>query len=87
RPTLCQEGGWSFIQRSDLVVNEWLHSGEKPCKYLECGKSFSQIYHLVHHQNADTKENTHTGEQPYTCRECKKKFSDCSNLICHQNIH
>ncbi|NXM51992.1 ZNF3 protein, partial [Illadopsis cleaveri] len=51
---------------SDLVVQQQLHDREKPCKCLECGKSFSQSSHLICHQNI------HTGEGPYMCKECGK---------------
>ncbi|NWU29103.1 ZN660 protein, partial [Dyaphorophyia castanea] len=55
-----------FIQSSNLVVHEQLHVGEKPCKCLERGKSFSHTSHLfIHHQ-------VHTGEWPYKCLECGK---------------
>ncbi|XP_014117598.1 PREDICTED: zinc finger protein 572-like [Pseudopodoces humilis] len=38
-----------FIQRSNLVVHEQLHAGEKPYRCLECGKSFSCSSHLIPH--------------------------------------
>ncbi|KFO52492.1 Zinc finger protein with KRAB and SCAN domains 1, partial [Corvus brachyrhynchos] len=53
-------------QRSELVVHEQLHDGEKPHKCGECGKSFSRSSDLICHQMI------HSGERPYECPECGK---------------
>ncbi|NWS19193.1 ZN180 protein, partial [Pachyramphus minor] len=55
----------SLSQSSDLVVQQQLHSREKPYKCSEYGKSFRQSSHLAYHQ-------LHTGELPYNCLKCRK---------------
>ncbi|NXF78387.1 ZKSC2 protein, partial [Sclerurus mexicanus] len=53
-------------QSSNLVLQEQLHTGEKPHKCLGCEKSFMKSYHLSCHQRI------HGGEQPYRYGECGK---------------
>ncbi|XP_059346550.1 zinc finger protein 397-like [Ammospiza nelsoni] len=80
RPTLSQEGEHSFSRNLELVVHGQLHDGQKPHKYLECGKSFRQSSTLI-------SQRIHAGEWPYECGECGKGFSSSSALVIHQRIH
>ncbi|NWV07653.1 ZN239 protein, partial [Ptilonorhynchus violaceus] len=54
----CQDGSRRSRWSSELVVQQQLHTKQKPYKCLECGMSFSTSSSLhIHHR-------VHTGERP-----------------------
>nr|XP_056700805.1 zinc finger protein with KRAB and SCAN domains 7-like [Euleptes europaea] len=77
----CVQCGKYFKYRSQLLVHQRLHKGEKPFECSECRKRFSQRGHLEMHQR------THTGEKPFECSECGKRFNYSSTLHQHQRTH
>nr|XP_056715961.1 zinc finger and SCAN domain-containing protein 2-like [Euleptes europaea] len=68
-------------RRSQLLLHQRIHPGEKPFECSECGKRFKQSVSLQQHLR------THTEEKPFECSECGKRFHYRVLLHYHQRTH
>ena len=77
----CIICGKLFQRRNALLINERIHTGEKPYKCDVCEKEFTQSSSLALHKRI------HTGDKHYVCDFCKKSFTQSSDLTKHYRIH
>lgn len=74
----CETCAKTFQYLSRLVRHWATHSGDA-CG--ECGRAFSQLWHLAQHRNAQA------GQKLHTCGQCGRAFTRLSTLHRHQRVH
>ncbi|KAM3845953.1 uncharacterized protein M6D78_003434 [Vipera latastei] len=71
----------SIDYRSQLIMPEGMHTGEKPNECFECGKVFCYGPHPFEDKRTYNKGNA------YQCSECDKGFHQNTPLMIHHKTH
>ena len=77
----CGICSFQCSHRSQLVVHNRIHTGERPYKCKICSKQLISSGTLTRHIR------THTGDKPYSCTECEMSFAQSQNLSSHMRTH
>ncbi|XP_036061780.1 zinc finger and SCAN domain-containing protein 5B-like [Onychomys torridus] len=78
---VCNECKKSFPYRSQFIIHQRSHTGERPFECRVCKKGFVQSSDLRVHQRI------HRGEKPYVCNICSMMFAHKSTLRGHLRTH
>ncbi|XP_037719489.1 RB-associated KRAB zinc finger protein-like [Drosophila subpulchrella] len=70
----------TFTSKSALTIHSRKHTGDRPFKCTDCGKTFSHNTYLQRHLV------THS-DKPFKCSICEKTFAFCSMLESHYRKH
>ena len=81
RPDKCNECDITFLQDSELIRHQRIHTGGKPYKCDVCDKAFNQTTKLAMHWRI------HTGEKPHKCDVCSKAFNQAAKFVIHWRYH
>ena len=68
-----------FVNQSELNKHKTVHTAERPCKCLTCGKGFKNGEQLTAHKLTDDKL--------HLCAVCGKHFLKRSTLLIHERRH
>nr|XP_044989257.1 zinc finger and SCAN domain-containing protein 5B [Jaculus jaculus] len=81
QPLVCGVCEKRFVYKSQFIIHQRTHTGERPFQCNFCKKGFLQTSDLRVHQRI------HTGERPYKCKICYKTFAHKSTLFGHKRTH
>uniref|UniRef100_A0A8C0EHV0 C2H2-type domain-containing protein n=1 Tax=Bubo bubo TaxID=30461 RepID=A0A8C0EHV0_BUBBB len=70
-----------FMESGTLLRHQRNHTGERPYKCPDCGKTFKDFSSLI------SLHRIHKGERPYKCLQCGECFSHSSSLSTHRRTH
>ncbi|XP_065302542.1 uncharacterized protein [Dermacentor albipictus] len=73
----CRLCPYASKWRSNLVLHERVHTGERPFRCHLCSRAFASHSDMVRHLR------THTGERPFQCPLCPATFTQRGNARAH----